>query len=362
MPVALGGISLGVGGLGVPAWVWMPTVPTWQLVVGGVALLALLWWWLRWRSKLDPRPSERRPCIFITGAASGIGMAAAEFFANKGWFVGCYDVNEPALALVARKINTFYPNTKIWNATGLPDEAKERANGGVGGVPPTPVAMGRVSCCYRKMDVTRPAEVAAAVAQFSVATGGMMDVMLLCAGLCKESLFEEIKLETHLTTVAINLSGVITCVHAGMPLLKASGAQGRADVITISSSTALYGLPEYSTYAATKGGVRTLTECLNMELERYSIQVVDLYPPVVDTPMVQNQTTPATVHGSSFATIVKPTAVAERIWSVVDSNYRSDVHVVMDVGIWLLSKVVAVCPAMGRAISRFIALPRRAQV
>ncbi|MBT5788968.1 MAG: SDR family NAD(P)-dependent oxidoreductase, partial [Gammaproteobacteria bacterium] len=35
--------------------------------------------------------------IFITGAASGIGRATAELFHSKGWFVGCFDVDNEAL-------------------------------------------------------------------------------------------------------------------------------------------------------------------------------------------------------------------------------------------------------------------------
>jgi len=32
-------------------------------------------------------------CIFITGAASGMGHATAVLFASKGWFVGAYDIS-----------------------------------------------------------------------------------------------------------------------------------------------------------------------------------------------------------------------------------------------------------------------------
>ncbi|MFT6270995.1 MAG: NAD(P)-dependent dehydrogenase (short-subunit alcohol dehydrogenase family), partial [Alphaproteobacteria bacterium] len=32
--------------------------------------------------------------VFITGAASGIGLATAQRFAAQGWFVGLYDINE----------------------------------------------------------------------------------------------------------------------------------------------------------------------------------------------------------------------------------------------------------------------------
>ena len=39
-----------------------------------------------------------RQSIFITGAASGMGLETARLFAGKGWFVGGVDVNEPGLA------------------------------------------------------------------------------------------------------------------------------------------------------------------------------------------------------------------------------------------------------------------------
>ncbi|WP_319407012.1 SDR family NAD(P)-dependent oxidoreductase [uncultured Desulfosarcina sp.] len=50
--------------------------------------------------------------ISITGAASGIGRETALVFAEKGWFVGLFDVNEPALE-------------ELWNRIGLKTAAFE---------------------------------------------------------------------------------------------------------------------------------------------------------------------------------------------------------------------------------------------
>ena len=41
--------------------------------------------------------SKERKTIFITGATSGMGRATARLFAQKGWFVGIYDVDEQGL-------------------------------------------------------------------------------------------------------------------------------------------------------------------------------------------------------------------------------------------------------------------------
>ena len=40
----------------------------------------------------------------ITGAASGIGRATALLFAEKGWFVGAYDIDEVGLESLAAEL------------------------------------------------------------------------------------------------------------------------------------------------------------------------------------------------------------------------------------------------------------------
>jgi NAD(P)-dependent dehydrogenase (short-subunit alcohol dehydrogenase family) len=45
-----------------------------------------------------------RKAIFITGAASGIGLASARRFAREGWLVGLSDIDEAGLARAAAEI------------------------------------------------------------------------------------------------------------------------------------------------------------------------------------------------------------------------------------------------------------------
>ena len=42
-------------------------------------------------------PANGRKSIFITGAASGIGLACAKRFASAGWFVGLSDIDKAGL-------------------------------------------------------------------------------------------------------------------------------------------------------------------------------------------------------------------------------------------------------------------------
>src|SRR6185295_14009944 len=40
---------------------------------------------------------DAQKTIFVTGAGSGIGRATAQLFAQRGWFVGLFDVNQKGL-------------------------------------------------------------------------------------------------------------------------------------------------------------------------------------------------------------------------------------------------------------------------
>ena len=79
--------------------------------------------------------------IFITGAAQGIGLAIARLFAEKGWLVGLYDINENLCK------------------DHLRDPLLHRAVAGF-------------------CDVTDSDSVAAALAAFTDASGGKLDVLV----------------------------------------------------------------------------------------------------------------------------------------------------------------------------------------
>ena len=211
--------------------------------------------------------------IFITGAASGIGRATALLFARKGWFVGLFDINEKDLQSLAAEI-------------------------------------GEANCCFQKLDVVKTEAVKAALDFFAKKTSGAMDALFNCAGILRMGYFEEIPLEKQIKIVEINLIGVVQCTHLAFPLLKSTPG---ARVITMSSASSAYGVPEMAVYSATKFAVRGLTEALDIEFERHGIKVSDIVVPYVNTPMLEQERKAISIEKLGIDT--SPEEVAEMVWN-----------------------------------------------
>lgn len=188
-----------------------------------------------------------RPAIFITGAAAGIGRATAELFADQGWFLGLYDVDESGLRILRDRI-------------------------------------GEGNCIIGRLDTTDVAAYAQALARFWETTDHRIDVLFNNAGIANVGHFEEISLERHHRLVDVNLKGVINGFHLALPYLIQTPD---ARVISMCSASAIYGAPALTVYSATKFAVRGLTESLDVEWQRHGIRVMDIMPLFVNTPMVR---------------------------------------------------------------------------
>jgi NAD(P)-dependent dehydrogenase (short-subunit alcohol dehydrogenase family) len=184
--------------------------------------------------------------IFITGAASGIGLATARLFAAQGWCVGGFDVDQAGLARLREEIEP---------------------GGGITGV----------------LDVTDKAAFDAAIARFGDTTGGRLDVFHNNAGIGESGWFEDVPYEKALRLIHINYIGVVNGVYAALPLLRQTPG---SLCFNTASSSAIFGVPRLAVYSSTKFAVKGLTEALSIEFERHGVRVMDALPGLIDTPLL----------------------------------------------------------------------------
>jgi len=184
----------------------------------------------------------------VTGGASGIGLGVARYLVADGHRVAVLDRDRAGAEEAAAELE---------------------AQGGKA------VAV--------EVDVADRASVDAAFARVR-AELGPVEILVTSAGVESFDALLDITPETWDRIIAVNLTGTFTCVQAAVPDMLAAG-WGR--IVTISSSSAQSGAPNMTHYAASKGGVISLTKSLAVELARSGITVNTIPPSLVDTPMAR---------------------------------------------------------------------------
>lgn len=176
----------------------------------------------------------------ITGASSGIGLAAANRFIKMGYTVHNWD---------------YKPSPE------------SEANGSI----------------YHKVDVRVPAVLEWAALEVAKTTDSI-DVLVCNAGIHRRNTLENITEEEWDAVQNTNVKGTVFTVKHCLGLLKASA---KARIVIVGSDQCFIAKGESLAYGASKGALRQLTKYMALELAAHDICVNTVCPATIDTPLAR---------------------------------------------------------------------------
>ena len=178
--------------------------------------------------------------VLVAGAGGGIGGAGAEGLAREGAAVVCADIEAAAAEATAARIQ----------ATGS-----------------RVIAMA--------LDVRDRAAVDAAVAA-AVREFGRLDVLLDCAGVSHGRNFLDLDHGEWERVMSVNLTGMFHLGQAAARQMVRQGGGG--SIINVTSQLSEVARPERAAYVASKGGGRSLTHAMALDLAAHGIRVNAIAP------------------------------------------------------------------------------------
>ncbi|MEU2660559.1 SDR family oxidoreductase [Streptomyces sp. NPDC007325] len=182
----------------------------------------------------------------VTGGGSGIGQATVLRMLAEGGRVVAADISEDGLKDTAAKAG----------------ETAERLTTVV-------------------VNVADEESVRAGVAAAVTALGGL-DVLVNAAGVLRSSHTHETSLDSFEQVLRINLTGTFLMIREAIPaLLEGDGSA----VVNFSSTSAQFAHPYMAAYAASKGGIQSMTHALAAEYAKQGIRFTAVQPGSISSGM-----------------------------------------------------------------------------
>jgi NAD(P)-dependent dehydrogenase (short-subunit alcohol dehydrogenase family) len=192
----------------------------------------------------------RGKVALITGAASGIGQAAALLFAREGAIVVLADINESAGHAVAGEI----------------------ANNG-----------GRA--LFELADVTRATD-CQRIIQHTVREFGGLHILFNNAGIIRRASVVELSEADWDRVMAVNVRAIFLMCREAIPIMAAAGG---GSIVNTASGWGLAGGPKAAVYCASKGAVVLMTKAMAIDHGPQRIRVNCICPGDTDTAMLRHE-------------------------------------------------------------------------
>ena len=189
--------------------------------------------------------------IVITGAASGLGKAAAKLIASRGATVICLDINPAGLSDCCNNIQS------------------------VAGV-----------CDSYQLDVSDQSAVFKVIVDIQ-SKYKRIDALINCAGYPGPTteFVEDIKWPDYEKVMAVNLYGAIWLTQAVLPIMK---TQKYGRIVQVASIAGKEGNPKMAPYNTSKSGLIGFVKGVAKEVATMGITVNALAPAVIKTPINEN--------------------------------------------------------------------------
>ena len=224
--------------------------------------------------------------ILITGGSSGIGLATASLFAQRGGHVAILARDEQKLQSAAQVIE------------------KQR-------ITPSQKFITIIA------DVTDPAAIRLAAENLKN-SAGVPDILINSAGVARPGVFADMDLDLFRWMMDINFHGTVNTIKAFLP-----GMIDRhtGHIVNISSAAGFLGLYGYTAYGATKFAIKGFTDALRLELRPQNIRVSLVFPPDTETPQLVEDNlykTPVLIAAEEGSQIMTADEVAHSIVDGID--------------------------------------------
>jgi len=190
---------------------------------------------------------------FVTGAASGIGLATMRLLVEEGARILACDINIAGLEEAAAILR---------------DESG-------------------ADVMTLELDVTDDAGCRAAI-ESCVEHFGQLDLLCNIAGMVCTGHFTDLDADLWRRVMDVNANSVFILCHAAIPHLLAS----RGNIVNIASTAALAGLPYNAAYCASKAAVLQLSKALAAEYAGRGLRVNAICPGAVNTPLIKDAQAP----------------------------------------------------------------------
>jgi NAD(P)-dependent dehydrogenase (short-subunit alcohol dehydrogenase family) len=186
--------------------------------------------------------------IIVTGSSRGIGKALAGALVRRGDDVTLTARGGDELARAAEELGALGPGT----AEGVQLDATDR-------------------------------EGTAALVADVVRRRGRLDMIINNAGINMAGLVDDLDGSHFDAVIDVNLRGVVNGVLAAYPVML---AEGKGQIVNVSSLAGVVPSPGFAAYAMAKAGVTGLTVSLRVEAAPRGIRVNLLCPGIVETQMI----------------------------------------------------------------------------